>query len=240
MKNSIFLKSALIGTLAILFSIQAGSADKPLPNIGQIVWVKGLVKAIGPNKVTRDLQRRSPIYTEDTIITDKTSTGEIVFSDNSLVALREDTEFRIDKYQFGKNVPPQKSEYVASLVKGGFRTITGIIPKNNPDNYQVKTPVATIAVQGTGYSVFFKNGQLSAKYYSGRPCVSNSKGSVCLDQNNPFSTATSTTAPVRTSTVPEAFQQDLELTPASFSPASAPTGPPGATKTGTVGSFCIT
>jgi hypothetical protein len=40
-----------------------------------------------------------------------------------------------------------------SLLKGGFRSISGLIGKINHDEYQVSTPVATIGIRGTDYLV---------------------------------------------------------------------------------------
>ena len=40
-----------------------------------------------------------------------------------------------------------------SLLKGGFRSISGAIGKINHDEYQVATPVATIGIRGTDYLV---------------------------------------------------------------------------------------
>ena len=39
------------------------------------------------------------------------------------------------------------------LLKGGFRSISGLIGKVNHDEYQVNTPVATIGIRGTDYLV---------------------------------------------------------------------------------------
>lgn len=38
------------------------------------------------------------------------------------------------------------------LVKGGFRTVSGLIGKVNQGDYRVSTPVATIGIRGTSYS----------------------------------------------------------------------------------------
>ncbi|HWY23269.1 MAG TPA: hypothetical protein VNX47_00020, partial [Nevskia sp.] len=40
-----------------------------------------------------------------------------------------------------------------SLLKGGFRSISGLIGKLNHDEYRVSTPVATIGIRGTDYLV---------------------------------------------------------------------------------------
>ncbi|MGH8446844.1 MAG: hypothetical protein ACREVL_16350, partial [Solimonas sp.] len=40
------------------------------------------------------------------------------------------------------------------LLKGGFRTVSGLIGKANPDEYRVTTPVATIGIRGTDYYAY--------------------------------------------------------------------------------------
>lgn len=40
------------------------------------------------------------------------------------------------------------------LLKGGFRTVSGLIGKANPQDYRVSTPVATIGIRGTDYYVY--------------------------------------------------------------------------------------
>jgi hypothetical protein len=38
-----------------------------------------------------------------------------------------------------------------SLVRGGFRSITGLIGKTNPDAYQIRTTTATVGIRGTDH-----------------------------------------------------------------------------------------
>ena len=42
------------------------------------------------------------------------------------------------------------------LLRGGFRAITGKIAKNYHKAYSVKTPVATLSIHGTDYSILAK------------------------------------------------------------------------------------
>jgi len=156
------------------------AADDP-GAVGTIVWVKGAVKAVSSTGASRDLQRRSPVYEKDMIETDATSTGEIVFTDSSVVSLRSATTFQIDQYQYN-SASPKNGKYVASIVKGGFRTITGLIAHGNPDNYEVNTPVATIGVRGTDYSVFYSlTAGLVVKLSKGSIIVANPSGKVELN-----------------------------------------------------------
>ncbi|MHB1948145.1 MAG: FecR family protein [Gammaproteobacteria bacterium] len=239
MKTQLFTRSLLFIVLTLFICVQAGSAPQQPPTIGQIVWVKGDVKALGANQAARALQRRSPIFEKDTIVTDKTGTGEVVFTDNSIVSLQEDSQFRIDSYQFGKNVPAGKAKYVASLVKGGFRTITGLIPKENASNYQVNTPVSTIAVQGTKYAAVLSGGKLYMKQYGGTPCIKNKYGTICLSTDFPYASSAADSAPQRLTKMPSVFQTEIQLTPGSFDPTATPSSPGGNFKGGVVNSFCI-
>jgi hypothetical protein len=216
----------------ILIGFSKTALAAPTP-IGQVVWVKGKVTATSPGEPSRTLQRRSPIFEKDVLVTDTTSTGQIVFTDNSLVALKEDTKIEIEQYKFGKGVPAEKSTFVANVAKGGFRTITGIIPKNNAQNYRVKTPVATIGVSGTEYSFLYK-GQLWVQYVSGKPCISNGGGQQCLSAKKPYGNVENAqSAPTIVKQLPASFASP-EITPASFNPtatdtAVTPTGNPGST-----------
>ncbi len=46
----------------------------------------------------------------------------------------------------------ETSRAFMSLLKGGFRSVSGLIGKLNHDEYRITTPVATIGIRGTRYS----------------------------------------------------------------------------------------
>jgi hypothetical protein len=60
------------------------------------------------------------------------------------------TEFRIDEYQFAGKADGSERGFF-SLLKGGFRSITGIIGRANKDSYGIRTPAATIGIRGTDH-----------------------------------------------------------------------------------------
>lgn len=235
-----------LSLLLLFINYHVYAADET-PSIGTIVWVHGSVKAISATGSARDLKRRSPIYEKDTIQTDATSTGEIVFTDSSVVSLRSATTFQIDQYQFN-SASPKNGKYVASIVKGGFRTITGLISHGNPDNYQVNTPVATIGVRGTDYSVFYSlTTGLAVKLSKGIIKVENSLGQVELNaaKNRLYAAITDLKhPPVQTASPSPAFNNQPGITSApaagttsSSGPVQNSTIPTGTTKT--VSGFCI-
>jgi hypothetical protein len=150
--------------------------------IGQVIWIQGKVEAVqGAN--TRPLTRRAPLYLHDTIVTEKDGSGEVSFTDSSVVTLRSETQIKIDEYNHEKGGPPGNEKSVMSLIKGGFRTITGAIPKANPEGYQVNTPVATIGVRGTDYTAFYSAQHgLQMRIDTGRIIISNAEGTLELNK----------------------------------------------------------
>ena len=151
--------------------------------VAHVVWAKGDFKAICSGKPPRVLQRMSVIYLHETLVTGDGSQAQVVFTDNSLMAFQPKTTFHIDTYQFdAKNPTASTGRYIVNLVKGGFRTVTGWIGKSQPDNYEVHTPVATIGVRGTDYSLFYsEQTKLQVKLQLGKIDVANGGGKIELN-----------------------------------------------------------
>jgi hypothetical protein len=214
-------------------------ADPPLPTpVGRVVWVKGSLKAVMPNKEERILQKMSVLYLHDILVTDAKSRGEIIFTDQSLITFYPNSKLAIDQYVY-KPKSKTGSHYLLNLIEGGFRTITGLIAKTNPTNYQVNTPVATIGVRGTDYVVRLKDKRLYVGYYNGSPCVTGrdkNKTELCLSNNKQYAeVSTDGMAPVPLFARPEVFAETLEITPFSISSF----GVSGLKQGGVVSSFCI-
>ncbi len=237
-----FAKVSLFLFTSLQLFLQGAYADPPLPTpVGRVVWVKGQLKAMMSNQEQRILQKMSVIYLHDTLITDADSTAQIVFTDESLLSFYPNTRFSIDHYEYHHRSKKESfGKSAMRLIEGGFRTITGLIAKNSPVDYQVNTPVATIGVRGTDYAVYLKNKQLYVGYYKGTPCITGKdKGqtTLCLsDKTRYASVASAGAVPVPLSARPDVFQQTLEITPTKITPFATQSGGHGAAAT----SFCIT
>jgi hypothetical protein len=133
----------------------AAVAAGPEP-AGQVIVARGAVHAQASSGAQRSLQRRSPFYAGETIITAAASEVQLRFTDGAVLALRADTEFRIDDYRF-QDQGGAGDRSVSTLIKGGLRTITGVIGKQDPQAYRVNTPVATIGVRGTHYAAVLES-----------------------------------------------------------------------------------
>lgn len=235
----------LVSLFSMISVTYAG--DPPLPTpVGRVVWVKGTLTATMENNEQRILQKMSVIYLHDVLSTDATSQAQIVFTDESLMTFYPNTKFSIDKYVYEQKKKGSVGTYVMSLIEGGFRTITGLIAKNNPSDYRVNTPVATIGVRGTDYAVYLKkDGQLYVGQYKGKPCVIGKKsGEVCLDDMKSYAyVQNANSAPVPISQQPDVFREKLEVLPFSISPFSGGVttsqGRSNTSRGGPITSFCI-
>lgn len=166
--------------LMILLSYAPGSYAEDQAPVGQMIWVKGKVTAAQPGGTARSLERRSAIFEHDVINTSSGSTGEVGFTDTSTVSLQQNSQFSVDQYSY-KPGDTSNNKSVMSLVKGGLRTITGLIPKGNTESYQMKTPVATIGVRGTQYSLFYgRSTGLEIKIEVGKIDATNTGGTMTL------------------------------------------------------------
>ena len=144
----LFLLSLVALILAIsptLFPRIVGAA-KPA---GKVDAVVGQVTVAGTDGAIRTLDKDAPVFAGDIISTGPNSRVRIVFSDEGVIFLRPSTRFVIDSYKHTGNSQQDESKF--SLVKGGFRSVTGAIGQANKDKVKVETPVATIGIRGTDH-----------------------------------------------------------------------------------------
>ena len=93
----------------------------------------------------------TPVQSGDTIRLGPASNAQIRMTDESIVGLRPGTVLRIDAYEYSGQAEPRS---LFSLLKGGFRTVTGAIGRlHSRERYAVRTPTATIGIRGTHYTV---------------------------------------------------------------------------------------
>src|SRR5438132_1295428 len=88
----------------------------------------------------------TPVQSGDTIRVGPASNAQIRMTDESIVGLRPGTVLRIDAYEYSGQAEPRS---LFSLLKGGFRTVTGAIGRlHSRERYAVRTPTASIGLRG--------------------------------------------------------------------------------------------
>lgn len=111
--------------------------------------ITGSTWRIDTSENRKALSLQMPVYSKDVLMTGEDSRLELTFTDQSKIYLKSDAKIAIDQYEWN-----QKSSIGQSFIhflKGSFRAITGLIVKNQPENYQIKTPVATLGMRGTDF-----------------------------------------------------------------------------------------
>jgi FecR protein len=218
MRNRHLLKSVLP---AMVLLVLLGSAMAALAQntAGRVDFATGGVSATATGGVSRPLAKGGLVFSGDTINTDNTGRAQIRFTDGAYMSLQPQTQFRVDDYRYD-GAADGKEKGFFSLVKGGLRTITGVIGHANRDSYQVNTPVATIGIRGTEYLANLVNG-LELSIGDGSIFVLNKSGKFILEQGQSAFIANQNTVPVLTVNPPS-------LPPAPVQESSKPPPDPPA------------
>ncbi len=134
-------------------SILKEQRDRQLEKtIARVVFVRGSVSANAIDGSAKLLKAGSPVFEGDTLHTKSNAYSIIVFRDKSRISLQSNTVFRVDEMKFDEK-DKSKTSALFSLLRGGLRTITGLIGKLHPKKYQMRTSIATIGIRGTGYDL---------------------------------------------------------------------------------------
>lgn len=179
------VKTIILSLGLILLSAQLALAA---PLAGHVILTKGQVTATAEDGTNRALKRRSEIFNGDVIRTGPTGSVQIRFIDKALMTIKANSEMNMEAYLLAQEGnTEQKEQVLMSLVKGGFRTITGTIGKGDKSAYKVNTPAASIGIRGTNYEVQQEaDGGFVMGVYSGGIQVENEAGSIELGEGADF------------------------------------------------------
>jgi hypothetical protein len=134
--------------IAVVLSTLASYAAASSGTITQLSGTLSVRKADGSVRI---LSQRSTIESGDTVNTERESFAQIRFSDGGQVTLKPNTSVKIQSFRFSEE-KPQEDSFVYRLVKGGLRTVTGLVGKRSKDKYELETATATVGIRGTTLS----------------------------------------------------------------------------------------
>lgn len=130
-------------------ALLAGIAGGAYAAAGTVVHLSGSLSVQRPDGQSSILSRNSPVNPGDVLTTERDSYAQINFSDGSSITMRPNSTVRIEAYNFVKDQPQQDNVFLR-LVKGGMRTVTGLIGRRgNQDAYKIGTQQATIGIRGS-------------------------------------------------------------------------------------------
>jgi len=138
--------------LLVLGLLLAGASPAWAAQVaGTIVQLSGPLLAKKADGTARILSIRSEVEGGDTLMTEKNTYAMVKFIDNSEITLKPNTTFKVEKFSYEADKPDGDSASF-NLVKGGLRSVTGLLGKRNKEKFSMKTPSATIGIRGTTFT----------------------------------------------------------------------------------------
>lgn len=134
---------AVIAALGLTTAVHAA-------DVGRVLLAAGDTVAIRGNQPVK-LVFGAKIQDKDVLRTGPASNLQVRFVDESIVSMKEASELRIDNFHFSGKEDGSERGFL-SLLKGGLRTVTGLIGRRNNTNYRLSTVTATIGIRGTDYA----------------------------------------------------------------------------------------
>jgi hypothetical protein len=93
---------------------------------------------------TRALSAGSEIFSNEVVRTGEESLAQLLFLDETSLSVGARSEVKLDRFVY--NPDRKTGNVVLEASRGAFRFVSG---SQNPSNYTIKTPLATIGVRGT-------------------------------------------------------------------------------------------
>ncbi len=157
--------------IATAFPVAAQAAPA-----AKVDFAIGNARIQGPGGATRAATKGAEVNQGETVDTGD-GRVQLRFVDGAYVSLQPQSQFRIDEFRFNGQ-PDGTEKGFFSLIKGGLRTITGLVGRTNKSAYQVTTAVATIGIRGTEYTIQYGN-SITGSVGEGEIAVCNAGG--CLN-----------------------------------------------------------
>ena len=171
MQNANFLKTGVFVIALLISQLALAKA------VGTVTFKTGNATITHANKSVVQAAKNTELNAGDTVET-KDGRVQLALIDGGKVSLQPNTIYKINKYEFsGKE---DGTEYAfTELIKGGLRTVSGLVGHKNRDHYQLKTTAATIGIRGTEFTVNFNDNILLMTTNHGSVDVCNQAG--CLN-----------------------------------------------------------
>ena len=204
----------------VLFLFAMAAFDASAQAVGRVLAAAGEVVVTRANRDVA-LEAGSAIERFDIIRTGEASSAQLRFTDETIVAMRAKSRFHVSSYRF-TGADDGVSEAAFSLLQGGIRTLTGLIGKARPERYRMATPLASVGIRGTAYSLLICQRDCTADdgstapdgayglVFEGRVSVTNTAGEGEFGVDEAFFVADASTPPQRLLSRPGFLRDRLE------------------------------
>lgn len=132
--------------------IQESARPNAVQASAKIINAQGEIFAVDGAGTRRRLVNGAGVYPGDLIETARGAQAVLAFRDETRITLGSQTRFRIDNFVYDSN-NADDGRFLASVLRGSVRALTGLIARANNRNVGFSTATATIGIRGTGFDV---------------------------------------------------------------------------------------
>jgi hypothetical protein len=169
------MKQASVVFALWLLSLLYGASLWAAP-AGQVQNASGFVVLESARDAPKVAAAGAAIEPGMTVRTGDRSNVVVRFADGQLVALTENSTFRLDRYAYDQT-QPENGSFVGSFLRGAARFVTGAIGERNREGWRVSTATATAGIRGTDFLLGLQQGGY-LQVLSGEVTLTNSAGTV--------------------------------------------------------------
>ncbi len=133
------------------------SAQLAAPSIGVVEQLRGAGFAQTSGQLPRIMGKGLALIEGDRLTTADNALAIVKLNDGTKMTLRPGTELVLSRFSFIENNSASAAgagndnAMVLQLLRGGLRTLTGLISKSSPNAARIQTSTATIGIRGTDF-----------------------------------------------------------------------------------------
>ena len=132
--------------------VQESARPNAVQASAKVVNAQGMLNATDASGARRRLVDGGSVYPGDVVDTAQGTRAVLAFRDDTRITLGQSTRFRVDNFVYDTQNAGE-GRFLASVLKGTVRALTGLIAKANNRNVGFSTATATIGIRGTGVDI---------------------------------------------------------------------------------------
>lgn len=166
-------------TLALALTVAwtlPGAAQQGQVPAGHVQTTSGDVRILSPQNGETPAEPGAPLFATDEVVTGADGAVQILCADQTMVALAPDSRVRMGEVLHD---PEHASNAIFNLeiLQGAAGLVSGAVARDNPDGFQVSTPLSYIGIRGTEFVVLVQPDQEVTGLFQGGPVAVTSQAS---------------------------------------------------------------
>ena len=150
-----FVMLALVGTLIFVWGVSSALAQESLDmkgGIGFVIATNGTVTISSKTGGPRPASLRQNVFPNDLIKTGPNSSAKILFEDNTILNVTENTQIEI--YEFVYDPASKQRRTIFNMLQGRVKALVAASYAATNSRFEIRTATATAAARGTEYVVW--------------------------------------------------------------------------------------